>query len=142
MDVQILINKLNEYKGASNIFLTVFSLRVEVPIECWNNIIITNANDVLRDIECQLVSVVFVCSNDLKHSVHISHIPFLCRLTRTKLVLLKSGSANELNSYFKKKDLFMFAIHKKSDAGKAFASQFPDIEPIDTNQLPPMTIKK
>jgi hypothetical protein len=142
MDVQILINKLNEYKETKNIFSYFFSLRAEVPSESWNNLIITNSNSVLRDIESQLVSVVFVCSNDLKHSVHIAHIPFLCRLYRTKLVVLKSGSAKDLNSYFGKNDLFMFAIRKNSDSGNIFASQFPDIEPINPNQLPPVSIKK
>lgn len=142
MDVQILINKLNEYIGIKNIFSVFFSLRAEIPNESWSKSIITNPNNVLRYIESQIVAVVFVCLNDLKHSVHVSHIPFLCRLTKTKLVVLKPGSAKELNSYFGKKDLFIFAIRKSADAGEKFASQFPDIEPINPNQLPQVAIKK
>lgn len=95
----------------------------------------------MRQAESENISVIFVCSNDLKHSVHVAHLPFLCRLTGTKLVTLKAGSINDLQLFFGMKTLFMFAISKNSEFSE-FTSQFPDIDVLDPNTLPQMSIKK
>ena len=102
---------------------------------------ILDPNDILRQLESKNISVVFVCSNDLKHSVHVAHIPFLCRLTGTKLVVLNAGSAMELRSFFGKKNLFMFAISKNTEFSN-FTIQFPEIDILDSNTLPHVSIKK
>lgn len=119
----------------------ILSLRAEVPKDSWENLVITEPNEILRKTESHKISVIFVCLSDLKHSVHVAHIPFLCRLSGTKLVVLKPGSAQELQSYFGSKNLFMFAVSKHDDTLK-FTSNFPDIDPLNTNQLPQVSIKK
>lgn len=95
----------------------------------------------MREIECQKVSVLFACPNDLKYGIQLAHVPFICRLTRTKLVVLKPGSAQELRAYFGKNNLFMIAISNLYYKGN-FAAQFSDIDPINPNLLPQVTIKK
>ena len=123
-------------------YVQIFSLRSHLlNKEQWNSCVILDPNSILREIECKNISVVFVCSNDLKYSVHVAHLPFLCRLNQTKLVILKHGSAVELQSYFGKKNLFMFAISKNCDTAQ-FSEQFPEIEPFDPTSLPQMLIKK
>lgn len=102
---------------------------------------IIDPNTLLRSLESNNISIVFVCLNDLKHSVHVFHLPFLCRLTGTKLFVLKPGSATELQSYFGKKNLFMFAVYKNNDT-KDFDLQFPEFELLDPALLPQMSIKK
>ena len=125
-----------------NIQLMILSLRAKISNkEVWKSNIILDPNELLRQIESKYVSVVFVCSNDLKHSVHVSHLPFLCRLTGTKLVVLKSGSMADLQLFFGKKNLFMFAISKNTEFLE-FTLQFPDIDILDPNALPQMSIKK
>ncbi len=119
----------------------IFSLRAEVSKDSWENLVLTEPNEILRKIESHKISVVFVFLNDLKHSVHVAHIPFLCRLSGTKLVVLKPGSAKELQSYFGSKNLFMFAVSKHDDTIK-FSSHFSDIDPFNPNQLPQVSIKK
>lgn len=110
-------------------------------METWKSEIILEPNVLLRKLESKSLSVVFVCSNDLKHSVHVAHIPFLCRLTGTKLVVLKAGSAKELQTYFGKNNLFMFAVSRHGDF-TGLSAQLPDIEPLNLDCLPPASIKK
>lgn len=118
-----------------------FRLRGKCSNEEWKTRVILNPNDVLRQIEKKKISAIFVCSNDLKYAVHVSHFPFLCRLNGTKLITLKAGSYVELQSYFRKKNLFMFAITCDHEMME-FSKQFPEIESFDAATLPLTTIKK
>lgn len=118
------------------------SLRAKISNkELWKSNVIIDSNELLRQVESKNIAVVFVCVNDLKHSIHVTHLPFLCRLTGTKLVVLNAGSASELQSYFGKKTLFMFAISKNTEFSE-FTTQFPNIDVLDPNELPQMQIKK
>lgn len=122
--------------------LLCYSLRAKISNgEKWKSNVIIDPNELLRQLENKNISVVFVCSNDLKHSIHVAHLPFLCRLTGTKLVVLNAGSAPELQSYFGKKTLFMFSISKNIDFSE-FNLQFPEIGILYPNILPQMHIKK
>lgn len=100
---------------------------------------VTDANTLLRLLEARRLAIVFVCVNDLKHAIPVSHLPFLCRLTGTRLVALRQGSAAELHSYFDKKNLFMFAL-QPSPKVAVFCEQFPSIDRIDPSVLPQMKI--
>ena len=123
-------------------FFHYFRLRTKFSEkESWRNNLIIEPNEILRLLESRKLSIIFVCLNDLKHSVHVAHLPFLCRLTETKLVVLKSGSAQELHSYFEKKDLFMFAVSKHTESTN-FSVHFPEFEKLDPSLLPQMSIKK
>lgn len=143
MDGLILISKLSEYFLHKICFyFFVPSLKAKISDkEFWESNVVLDPNELLRQIEAENISVVFACLNDLKYSVHVSHLPFLCRLYRTKLVTLKSGSAVELQSLFGKKNLFMLGI-SRNNTFIEFCLQFPDIDILDPMKLPQLRIKK
>jgi hypothetical protein len=118
-----------------------FRLRGTLSSNKWDNLLLLNPNNILRQIEQKNVSVLFVCSNDLKYAVHAAHLPFLCRLNNTKLVVLKAGSAIEMHSYFGNNNLFMFGFLNSPEIVE-FSNQFAEIEPLDVSSLPRTSIKK
>lgn len=123
-------------------YFFVLSLKTRISDkECWKTNVILDPNEIMRQIEAGNISAVFACSNDLKYSVHVAHLPFLCRLHGAKLVSLNSGSATELQSFFGKKNLFMLGI-SKNNIFLEFCQQFPDIDILDPKKLPQMSIKK
>lgn len=106
----------------------------------WKSEVILDPNTLLRKIESKKISIVFVCLNDLKYTVHVAHLPFLCRLNETKLVVLKAGAAKELQSFFGKKSLFMFGLTRHAEIEK-FTDNYPPVEALPDGILPAMSIK-
>ena len=122
------------------------SLSLSLDPSILSDLIFTDPNQILRELEAKQLSLVAVCLEDLKHSVVVQHVPFLCRLTATKLVGLSSGSSQDLSTLMHQKNVFIVGFRKgiaeKIAAVTMWISQFQSINPIDLDKYPELKINR